>query len=215
MSGDADIQQPTLTPVGEPVVAVTPDALVKIIDVRDNEDDPESLVLRIAVTGVNGIEYAYDLSFEPRAELVGEHLVYAVGDLEVVVPVDSADALTGATLDIPSNPTQGGLVIRNPNRPNPLEGRKLELTGDLPEKVQQLLDQSINPSLAAHGGYAELVGVEGNTVFVSMGGGCQGCSMSAATLSMGIQRSIKEAIPEVDEVVDVTDHALGANPYYT
>ncbi len=214
MSTESDTRHAVLTPIDEPVVTITPDALVKIVDVRDNEDDPASLVLRIAVTGVNGIEYAYDLSFEPRADLEGEHLAYTVGDLDVVVPVDSVEPLTGATLDIPSNPGQGGLVIRNPNRPNPLEGRNLELSGDLPEKVQQLLDQSINPSLAAHGGYAQLVGVEGNTVFVTMGGGCQGCSMSAATLSLGIQRSIKEAIPEVDEVVDVTDHAAGANPYY-
>ncbi|MCX7619654.1 MAG: NifU family protein [Acidimicrobiales bacterium] len=214
MTTESDVQSSVLQPVDEPVVTITPEALVKIIDVRDNEDDPESLVLRIAVTGVNGIEYAYDLAFEPRAELAGEHLSYSVGGLEVVVPVESVDALTGATLDIPSNPAQGGLVIRNPNRPDPLAGRNLELTGELPDKVQQLLDQSINPGLAAHGGYAELVGVEGNTVFVTMGGGCQGCSMSAATLSMGIQRAIKEAIPEVEEVVDVTDHASGANPYY-
>jgi len=122
--------------------------------------------------------------------------------------------LRGATLDLPRNEGQGGLVIRNPNRPNPLLGAQIELTGDLAEKVQQLLAESINPSLASHGGYAALVGVEDTKVFISMGGGCQGCAMSAATLREGIQVAIKEAIPEVTEIVDVTDHDAGDNPYY-
>ena len=106
-------------------------------------------------------------------------------------------------------------MLRNPNRPNPLLGVDLELTGDLAEKVSQLLEQSINPSLASHGGFATLVGVDDTRVFLTMGGGCQGCSMSAATLVQGIQVAIKEALPEVTEVVDATDHAAGENPFYS
>ena len=52
------------------------------------------------------------------------------------------------------------------------------------------------------------------TVYVSMGGGCQGCAMSQATLTEGIRASILEAIPEVTEVVDATDHSAGENPFY-
>jgi Fe/S biogenesis protein NfuA len=73
----------------------------------------------------------------------------------------------------------------------------------------------INPGLAQHGGFAALVGVEDTTVFLTMGGGCQGCAMSAATLRDGITTSIHEAIPEVTEVIDVTDHNAGDNPFYT
>jgi Fe-S cluster biogenesis protein NfuA len=109
---------------------------------------------------------------------------------------------------------QAGLVLRNPNRPDPLSGAHLELSGTTAEKVQQLLDQQINPSLAMHGGFAGLDRVEDETVYVTMGGGCQGCAVSAMTLREGIARSIQEAIPEVKEVVDVTDHALGENPFY-
>ena len=111
-------------------------------------------------------------------------------------------------------PGQGGLVIRNPNRPNPLAGVDLELTGDLADKVQQLLAEAINPSLASHGGFASLVGVEDTKVFLTMGGGCQGCALSAATLREGIQVAIREAIPEVTEIIDVTDHDAGENPFY-
>ena len=66
-----------------------------------------------------------------------------------------------------------------------------------------------------HGGFAALERVEDDKVFVTMGGGCQGCAVSAMTLREGIARSIKDAIPEVAEVIDTTDHDQGANPYYT
>ena len=66
-----------------------------------------------------------------------------------------------------------------------------------------------------HGGFASLVKVEDDKVFVTMGGGCQGCAVSAMTLGEGIARSIKEAIPEVSEVIDTTDHDQGENPYFT
>ena len=62
---------------------------------------------------------------------------------------------------------------------------------------------------------ADLVGVEGTTVFLTMGGGCQGCALSAATLREGIQVAIKEAIPEVTDIIDATDHSAGDNPFYT
>lgn len=198
-----------------PVLTLTEAALEKILELRAAEEAPESLGLRVEVTGVRGVDYTYDLAFETVAEAEDDDAVYPQGDLQVWIPFDSVEALTGATLDLPSVPGQGGLVLRNPNKPDPLAGVKLELTGDIAEKVRQLLDMQINPALAAHGGYASLVGVEGDRVFVTMGGGCQGCAVSAMTLREGIERSIKENVPEVAEVVDATDHAAGEDPYYT
>jgi Fe/S biogenesis protein NfuA len=72
----------------------------------------------------------------------------------------------------------------------------------------------INPSLAMHGGYAKLERVEGDTAYVIMGGGCQGCGLAALTLTEGIKAQIENRIPEIREVVDVTDHAAGDNPFY-
>jgi Fe/S biogenesis protein NfuA len=196
------------------VFTVTPEAIERILDLRQQEDDPPALALRVEVTGTAGVEYAYDLTFDPLAEADAADAVYQQGDLPVVVPVGSIEQLTGATLDIPAGGGPG-LVLRNPNRPDPLSGKHLELTGTIAEQVEQLLTQHINPSLAAHGGFAELKGVEGSVVYVTMGGGCQGCAVSAMTLRDGIARSIKESIPEVTDVIDTTDHALGENPYYT
>jgi Fe/S biogenesis protein NfuA len=199
------------------VLIVTDPARDKILELRAQEDDPETLGLRIEVTGVQGVEYTYDLSFDPLtgADEAAGDLVEAAGDLPVIIPGDSVDPLRGATLDLPSTGGQAGLVLRNPNRPDPLAGAHIELSGSVEDKVRQLLDGQINPSLAMHGGFAALERVEDDVVYVTMGGGCQGCAVSAMTLREGISRSIKEAIPEVQEVVDTTDHAMGENPYYT
>ncbi|MEZ5168758.1 MAG: NifU family protein [Acidimicrobiales bacterium] len=165
--------------------------------------------------GIGRSRLHVDLSLEPVAEADPTDHVRVDDGLTVIVPADSVTTLTGATLDLPSVPGQGGLVIRNPNRPNPLgDLGQLELTGDAADKVRILLAERINPALAAHGGFAELVGVEDDKAFVTMGGGCQGCSMSAATLREGITKAILEAIPEITEVVDTTDHDEGENPYY-
>ena len=195
------------------VFTVTPEAIARILELREAEDDPAGLALRVEITGTNGVEYAYDLTFDPIAEADDADAVYQQDGLPVIVPAGSIEQLTGATLDVPAGGGPG-LVLRNPNRPDPLSGKHLELTGTVAEKVEQLLREQINPALAAHGGFAELKGVEDDKVYVTMGGGCQGCAVSAMTLRDGIARSITEAIPEVTEVIDTTDHASGENPYY-
>ena len=197
------------------IVDITDDALTQILDIRSQEDEPDSLRLRIEVTGSRGVDYVYDLAFESPDDGQDDDLTYEIEGLAVAVPADSAPKLEGSVLDLPGSAMQGGLVLRNPNRPNPLEGADLELSGDLPERINQLLEQSINPSLAAHGGFASLVGVEDTKVYLAMGGGCQGCSLSAATMVEGITVAMNEAIPEITEVIDVTDHQAGDNPFYT
>ena len=77
-----------------------------------------------------------------------------------------------------------------------------------------MLEQQVNPAIAEHGGHAELVAVEDDAAYLRLGGGCQGCGMATATLSQGIEVAILEAVPEIARVVDVTDHAVGTNPYF-
>jgi Fe/S biogenesis protein NfuA len=89
-----------------------------------------------------------------------------------------------------------------------------DLTGDVPQRVIQILDEQINPSIASHGGHAELVAIEDTIAYLRLSGGCQGCGMAAVTLGQGIEVAILDAVPEITEVIDVTDHASGANPYY-
>ena len=198
------------------ILEISEEASLKVLSVRSEESDAEKLGLRVAISGVSGVEYSYDLAFVPLEEVSDEDISYEVGELTVIIPMASKEKLAGATLDIPKNADQGGLVIRNPNRPIPLgELGELELSGDVPERIQQLLEQKVNPALASHGGFATLVGVEGSTAHVSMGGGCQGCAMSQATLTEGIRASILEAVPEIKDVIDVTDHSSGEQPFYS
>lgn len=84
----------------------------------------------------------------------------------------------------------------------------------LAERVQQVIDEQLNPALAGHGGFVTMVGLEDNVVLVELGGGCQGCGMARVTLKQGVERMIREAVPEVAEVRDVTDHSGGQNPYF-
>lgn len=88
------------------------------------------------------------------------------------------------------------------------------MSEDLKTRVQQLIDSMINPAVAGHGGFVDLIDVKDNKVYLQMGGGCQGCGAADVTLKSGIERLIKEELPEVEEVLDTTDHASGANPYY-
>jgi Fe/S biogenesis protein NfuA len=89
------------------------------------------------------------------------------------------------------------------------------MSEDLATKVQELIDSTINPAVAGHGGFVQLVEVKDNKVYLQMGGGCQGCGAADVTLKAGIERLIKEELPEIEEVLDSTDHSSGANPYYT
>ena len=198
----------------EPVITLTERALAEVTSVRAEEPEPERVALWVAVTGVSGSNYTYDLYFQAAADAGTDDVVQHHGDLTVVVPSDSVERLVGATLD--SSIVSGGLVLNNPNRPSPAVGTRppADLSGDVAQRVMQVLEQQINPSIASHGGEAELVGVEDGTAFLRLSGGCQGCGMAKVTLTQGIEVSLREAVPEVQRVVDVTDHASGTNPFY-
>jgi Fe/S biogenesis protein NfuA len=77
-----------------------------------------------------------------------------------------------------------------------------------------LFDNEINPAVASHGGHIRLVDIKDNKIFIAMEGGCQGCAQSQATLKEGVVTAVKKYFPQIQDVVDVTNHAQGNNPYY-
>ena len=197
------------------IITVAEAALKKVLELRADEDDADELALRIEVTGVQGVDFSYDLAFEVLAEADSDDVpTHVGGGLTVLIPGRDVTKLEGATLDLPSNTNQPGLVLRNPNRPELGPNASLDLSGTLEEQVQEVLVKRINPSIAAHGGFAELVRVEGSTVVVKLGGGCQGCGMAHATVTAGIEKTLTELLDGVENVVDITDHASGENPYF-
>jgi Fe/S biogenesis protein NfuA len=196
------------------ILAITPDAQQKVLEGRSAESEPETLALWIEVDGEANGAYTYLMEFRPTAELTDDVLVEREGDVTVAIPSESIELLRGSTLAF-----NGGMVMQNPNRPLPPVARvanrpEADLSGEIPQRVIRVLDEQINPAIASHGGYAQLVAVEDSIAYLRMGGGCQGCGMAAVTLSQGIEVAILDMVPEITEVIDVTDHASGANPYY-
>jgi Fe/S biogenesis protein NfuA len=199
-----------------PILTISDTALQKVLEVRGDEDDPDALALWLEVSGVSGTTYNYDMYFRRLDEAGPTDAVQHGDDLSVVVPADSIDKIRGATLDL----SGGGMVLQNPNRPvlSPAAGvagrPPADLSGDVPQQVIQVLDEQINPAIASHGGFAELVAVEDGIAYLRLSGGCQGCGMASVTLSQGIEVALMDAIPDITGVVDVTDHASGENPYF-
>lgn len=195
------------------LVTVTDAARSSILETRAAEPDGDGLALRLDVVGEGATDYLYELTFTPAADAAAGDSVAFSGELPVVVPEAAVPKLRGATLDL-VEPT--GLVLRNPNRPRPTlkPSGTVHLAGSVEERIQQLLDAEINPMLDMHGGFAALDRVEGETAFMIMGGGCQGCGLAQLTLTEGIKATVENTIPEITNVIDVTDHAAGDNPFY-
>jgi Fe/S biogenesis protein NfuA len=204
-----------------PVLTITPEARATVLEVLANEADSDSLALWLEVSGEANGAYAYDMYFQAVADAGAGDVVQPDEQLSVVVPSTSVEKLQGASLDYVTDASgEGGLVIVNPNTPPAptLAGLasvpEVDLSDPFAARVVSVLEEQVNPSIASHGGRADLVAVEELSVYLRLSGGCQGCGMAKATLSQGIEVILREAIPEIANVVDVTDHADGTNPYY-
>jgi Fe/S biogenesis protein NfuA len=202
---------------GGPVLRVSDAARQIVLDARNGEPGGENLALWIEVSGSNGRAYTYDMYFQAVSDARREDWSADHDGLTLVVPAESVTALRGSLLDAGDD----GMFIENPNPPpEPLQttpfmaGPPADLSGDVAQRVLQVLEQQINPSIAAHGGRADLVAVEDTAAYLRLSGGCAGCGMAAVTLSQGIEVAIRDSVPEITRVVDVTDHAAGTNPYF-
>lgn len=93
--------------------------------------------------------------------------------------------------------------------------KKLPSDEEIKKNVTHILETEINPAVAAHGGYIEVLDVKNNDLFIKMGGGCQGCGMASVTLKQGVEQTIRHSLPHIGAIYDTTDHAGGQNPYYS
>ena len=197
----------------EPIITVTPEALEHLRELRDDEVDGDKLGLRLAIASNPGEEFRYDLSFEEYLTAAFTDEVRTHDDMKVIIPGEDVELLAGATLDFTS--TQG-LVIRNPNRPAAPSIDGLTTDDALSAEIEALVATEVNPALAAHGGFVTFVGHDGEgTAYLTMGGGCHGCSMSKMTMLEGVQTMLVDAIDGVERVRDLTDHTTGENPFYS
>ncbi len=210
-------------PTDAPVVTLTPEAHTVVREAIGAEPDPDALALWLEVRGVEAGSFVYDLYFQAISDADDGDVRHVQDELHVIVPAESVDRLRGARLEW-SQDGDGGLVLVNPNRPTaaeaapgvPPEVLSRGIAGPLAQTVVTVLEQDVNPSIAGHGGRADLVALDEDdgTAYLRLSGGCQGCAMSQMTLRQGIETALLQGVPELTRVVDVTDHGSGDNPYY-
>lgn len=174
-------------------------------------EETEPLSVRIEVLDSSPLAPQYDLSLIEMSERESSDQVYAQDGFDVVVPRASVELLQGATVDWVESMQGSGFKVVNPNIIPIGEGAA---DGPLADRVKHVIEMQVNPAIANHGGSVSLIEVRDDVVYLEMMGGCQGCGMAAVTLAQGIRRIIMESVPEVRDIVDVTNHDAGANPYY-
>jgi Fe/S biogenesis protein NfuA len=198
-------------------VDMTDAAYDKVESFRRQAPEPERQAMWLEVTGTSGNQWTCSLSLKPLDAAAHRDVVLRHRDLPIVIRARDFRKVRGATIDWLEDPSRAsGLSVDNPNTPSPALGGPPPsgLTGDVIERVTQVLTEHVNPAIAAHGGRAELVAIEGDTVRLRMSGGCQGCAVASVTLRQGIETALVRAVPEIARVVDVTDHHSGTNPYF-
>ena len=189
------------------MLTISEAAQAKIVELITNSDNAVK-GLRIGAEAVSPLKVDYRMAFLGEEQEAADDTVVTFDGFDVYVGADSVEYVTEASVDYVDGLMGSGFKI--------VSGRSLggELSGPVAEKVQQVIDQRINPAVASHGGFVSLIDVKDNVVYVELGGGCQGCGMADVTLKQGIEVAIKEAVPEITEILDVTEHADGNNPYY-
>jgi Fe/S biogenesis protein NfuA len=197
------------------VLEITPTAHARIRASLESANPPRTHLRIEARAGAKDFEYHLAAAGESDGrdgDTVVDH-----GSFQVLIDPESAACLAGARLDYRETLLESGFRFDNPNPPpSPAlpSGSRDDLRGSAAEKVRLLLESEINPAVAAHGGRVELAAVEDGVVYLSFGGGCHGCGLVDVTLKQGVEARIRELVPEIERVVDTTDHAAGQTPFY-
>jgi Fe/S biogenesis protein NfuA len=189
----------------DPILTVSDAAIEKLERMKEAGRLADS-ALRVSVSE-EGAAFLYQIEVVELETQEADDTVVPSRAVDFLVDAGSLPRLRGATLDYADGLSGAGFKFQNPNQP-------ALLAKPLAGVVQKLLDEKINPGVAAHGGRVSLVDIEAGRVVLQFGGGCQGCGMIDVTLKEGIEKTLKLEIPEITEVVDVTDHTSGENPYF-
>ena len=192
------------------MISLTDKALEVVRSYMD-QSDGEFTALRIGIAGGSPLSPDFELTFVGTDDIGDSEREVEVGDLTIVVQEEFAPRLEGATVDFVQRVNESGLEVSlaktaQSSAPTP--------DGPFAERVRTVLETEINPAIASHGGTIALVGVEGTEIYLEMGGGCQGCAMSRMTLRQGVERMVRQAVPEVTVIHDITDHSSGENPFF-
>ncbi len=196
-------------------LTITPPAREQLLAAMNMEGrKAHGLRLIVKQAGTANQQFALSLVDRPTAD--GNEVIVDSEGIKVFLERHQLKFLDGATINYLSGPSGSGFKIESPYKPPVLPGMGgAPPTGPLAEAVLKVINEQINPGVAGHGGHVTLVDVKDDIAYVKLGGGCQGCSSADVTLKQGIVVMIKKAVPQIKDVLDVTDHADGTNPYYS
>ncbi len=195
---------------------LTPSAIDKISELMASRGKGPMAVRVLVHLGGHGGGQS-EFKFVGMDEKLSDDTVLDMGPFPMYIDPQAAGSLKGARVDFDEQKYASGFHIEYDNPLESYLNSRRKDWGDNPiaNKVQQLVDQQINPGVAGHGGWVVLLDVKDDKAFIEMGGGCRGCAVSQMTLKQGIERIITEEVPEIVAVLDTTDHSNGENPYYT
>ena len=189
-----------------PDISMTEPAIERLQNLVANAGDPPVAGIRLQLGRRTADGFEHELTMVDEGAEPEDDYEVDFGKLMIYIDSDHAEYLDGLSVHWEfKGEGVNGFKFDNPN-PRWLD--------PIAERIQVLLDEQINPGIASHGGFVDLMGVEGTTAFIQLGGGCQGCGMADVTLRQGIEVAIKETVPEIQEIHDATDHASGTNPYF-
>lgn len=194
-----------------PPVEFTDLARDTVLHFMDMEEEG-GLAVRIRVASPSPLDPRYEITLIESDDIAPEDVTFDDYGFEVVMEPQSAKLLECARIDWVETLNESGFKVENPNIA-PVGSKPLE--GPLADRVKQVIDQYVNPGVAQHGGFVTLVEVRESAAFVELQGGCQGCGLASVTLRQGIERIIKDQVPEIESVEDVTNHQAGSNPYFS
>lgn len=176
------------------------------------EDEEPGTNIRVFVDKAGTNDAEVGISFCSAGDQKATDLVQKLEGFTLYIDNMSSNFLDSANIDYKTDDMGGQLAISAPN----LRGKKPDTDASLADKINYIITTEINPNLAHHGGMVSLVEITQDMVVVlQFGGGCHGCGMVDVTLKQGIEKTLKEQLPEISEVRDSTDHTTGDNPYYS
>jgi Fe/S biogenesis protein NfuA len=187
-----------------PMLTITAPAQEALYQMMRSAGLGKGYAARLKIVGRTLDGFKYDFRTVPLKERTEEDTVLEMGQFILYIDARTAGNLAGTIIDVKP---EGGLKIDNPN---------IVIPNALAREVVEALDAKINPGVGTHGGQVLLIDADEatNIVYLNMEGGCKGCGMARTTFKLGIEKMLKDVIPAVVEVVDVTEHAKGLNPYY-
>jgi Fe/S biogenesis protein NfuA len=173
-------------------------------------DDLQDLALRVRVHLPNPLIPEYHMEIVSSSDREdGDHVLDG-GGFPVLVDPQSLPRIASVVVDWVDGSEGTGFAIRDSAAEEPGDER-----APLEDRVRRVIERRLNPVVATHGGNVVLVEIRDGAALLEMGGGCKGCGMAAVTMTEGIRRVLLTTFPELRDVVDVTDHLAGIDPFYT